>query len=450
MAEPTGLEPAISGVTVRYVNQLHHGSAWPLTGTQKLQQNDPKATWFEPGPGRARLEPPHTIAHPPGPIRRFPVAPKTPALGQISPWRGTWACRVPPGVAGRRGLWGFRRGVAHGAILFLYNGPMDDLRVCDDISEAVGWTPLLRLQRCMQEFDCEAFAKLEFLNPVGSVKDRLARFLVDQAMQAGELNVGDTIVEASSGNTAMALGMMATLRGLQCKIVVRKQTSPEKLDCLRAIGVDLVLVDGDLPPDHPESYNRKAVELAESSPGVWFPDQHNNRLNNEAHYRTTGPEIWKQMGGKIDILVAGIGTGGTISGVARYLKEQDPAIRVVAVDVVGSVFSEYFRSGKHGEPTGYMLEGLGDEEIIDCPEFELIDDMVQVEDGVAFRACRELLRSEAVMAGGSSGAAYWGIREVAASVKPGTRIVTVFPDSGTRYLKTLYNDDWMRKHGFLD
>ena len=155
------------------------------------------------------------------------------------------------------------------------------------------------------------------------------------------------------------------------------------------------------------------------------------------------------MGGKIDVLVAGIGTGGTISGVARYLKEQDPAIRVVAVDVVGSVFSEYFRSGKHGEPTGYMLEGLGDEEIIDCPEFDLIDEMLQVDDGQAFRAARELLRSEAVLAGGSSGAALWALRKVAAGREPGARIVTVFPDSGNRYLKTLYNDDWMKKHGFL-
>jgi len=326
---------------------------------------------------------------------------------------------------------------------------MDELRVCDDVSEAVGWTPLLRLNRCLQGLECEAFAKLEFLNPMGSVKDRLARFLIDRALDNGELNPGDVIVESSSGNTAMGLGMMATLRGLRCRAVVRQQTSPEKLDCLRAIGVDLVLVDGDLPPEHPESYNRKAPTLAAESPGVYFPDQHNNRLNNEAHYRTTGPEIWRQMGGKIDILVAGIGTGGTISGVARYLKEQDPKIRVVAVDVVGSVFTEYFRSGEQGEAQGYLLEGLGDEEIIGCPEFELIDEMLQVDDGEAFRTARELLRSEAVLAGGSSGAALWGVREVAASSKPGTRIVTIFPDSGTRYLKTLYSDDWMRENGFL-
>jgi cystathionine beta-synthase len=327
---------------------------------------------------------------------------------------------------------------------------MDELRVCDDISEAIGSTPLLRLRRCMRGFECEAFAKLEFLNPMGSIKDRLARFLVDRALESGELGSGDAIVEASSGNTAMGLGMMASIRGLRCRAVVRRQTSSEKLDCLRALGVELVLVDGDLPPDHPESYNRKAASLAAETPGVYFPDQHNNRLNNEAHYRTTGPEIWRQMQGRIDVLVAGIGTGGTISGVARYLKEQDPKIRVVAVDVVGSVFSEYYRSGNHGEPRAYLLEGLGDEEIIDCPEFELIDEMLQVEDGEAFRASRELLRSEAVLAGGSSGAALWAVRKVAAATEPGTRIVTIFPDSGTRYLKTLFNEDWMREHGFLE
>ena len=327
--------------------------------------------------------------------------------------------------------------------------PMDELRVCDDLSEAVGWTPLLRLQRCMRGLEVEAFAKLEYLNPMGSIKDRLARFLIDRALESGELGVGGVVVEASSGNTAMGLGMMAALRGLRCRAVVRRQTSPEKLDCLRALGVELVLVDGDLPPDHPESYNRKAAGLAAESPGVYFPDQHNNRLNNEAHYRSTGPEIWRQMRGRIDVLVAGIGTGGTISGVARYLKEQDPKIHVVAIDVVGSVFSEYFRSGSHGEPGAYLLEGLGDEEIIGCPEFELIDEMLQVEDGEAFRVCRELLKSDAVLAGGSSGAALWGVRKVAASATPGARIVTIFPDSGTRYLKTLYNDEWMRGNGFL-
>ena len=207
---------------------------------------------------------------------------------------------------------------------------VSDLRVFDRLSDAVGMTPLVRLNRSVEDLDCQVFAKLEFLNPMGSVKDRMARFLVEQALEAGDLEAGGCIVEASSGNTAMGLAMMAIQEGLRCRMVVRKQTSKEKLDCLRALGVELVLVDGNLPPEDDESYNRKAIRIAEETAGAYFPDQHNNRANNEAHYRSTGPEIWRQTEGRIDVLVAGIGTGGTVSGVARYLKERDPSVRVVA------------------------------------------------------------------------------------------------------------------------
>jgi cystathionine beta-synthase len=288
------------------------------------------------------------------------------------------------------------------------------------------------------------------LEPMGSVKDRIACHLIDRALADGTLAPGDTVLEASSGNTAMGMAMMAILRGLHCRMVVRRQTSREKLDALRALGVELVRVDGDLPADHPESYNRKARLLAEEDPSLFFPDQHNNRDNNDAHYRTTGPEIWSQMQGRIDALVAGIGTGGTISGVARFLKEQDPAIRVIAVDIEGSVFTEYFRTGTAPAPGRYRVEGLGDEEIIGCPEFELLDDMLQVSDRDAFHAARELARTEAIFAGGSSGAALCGVRRVLQQLEPGARVVTLFPDSGNRYLSTIYNDDWMRAHGFLD
>lgn len=325
----------------------------------------------------------------------------------------------------------------------------DNLRVFNRISEAVGWTPLVRLGPTVAALPCEVFAKIEFLNPMGSVKDRIARYIVEKALADGRLEPGDVIVENSSGNTAMGLAMMATLHGLQCKMVVRQQTSPEKLDALRAMGVELVLVDGTLPPDHPESYNRKGRQVAAETPRAFCPDQHSNRENNEAHYRTTGPELWQQMEGRIDVLVAGIGTGGTVSGVARYLKEQDPDVHVVAVDSQGSVFTGYFRTGRVGRPGPYVLEGLGDEEIIGCPEFDLIDEMVQVPDGEAFRAARELARKEGILAGGSSGAALWGVRQVAARLDRPARIATLLPDSGYRYLSTLYNDDWMRARGFL-
>jgi len=315
------------------------------------------------------------------------------------------------------------------------------------LSELVGNTPMVRLGRVVEGGDHEVFAKLEFLNPMGSVKDRIARFLVEQAIAEGRLRPGDTLLEASSGNTAMGLAMMAIEHDLRCVMVVRKQTSREKQDALRALGVELVLVDGALPPEHPESYNRKARQLAAELPRVFFPDQHNNRANNEAHYRTTGPEIWQQMEGRIDWFVAGIGTGGTVSGVARYLKERDPKVRVMAVDVEGSVFTEYFRSGRRVEPHSTRLEGLGDEEIIACPEFERIDEMVQVSDRDAFHATRELARREAIFAGGSSGAALWGVRQLVARLDRPARVATLFPDSGNRYLSTIYSDRWLAEQG---
>jgi len=339
-----------------------------------------------------------------------------------------------------------------------YNPPVTDRRPLRRISDAVGWTPLVQLDRSVAGLPCEAFAKLELMNPMGSVKDRIARHIVEKALADGRLRPGDVIVENSSGNTAMGLAMMANLYDLRCKMVVRRQTSAEKLDALRAMGVELVLVDGTLPPEHPESYNQMAKQVAAETPRAFCPDQHNNRENNEAHYATTGPEIWQQMEGRVDVFVAGMGTGGTISGVTRYLKEQDPSIQAVAVDVEGSVFTGYFHTGELPQPHPYLLEGLGDEELIGCPELELLDDVIQVSDRAAFLAARDLARTEAIFAGGSSGAALWGVREVARRLgsawaeehgRP-ARLVTLFPDSGHRYLSTIFNDRWMRERGFLD
>jgi cystathionine beta-synthase len=326
---------------------------------------------------------------------------------------------------------------------------VSDKRVYDRISDAVGWTPLVRLSRTVEGSDCEVFAKIEFMNPMGSVKDRIARFMVEKALSEGRARPGDTVVENSSGNTAMGLAMMSILNGLQCTMVLRQQTSKEKLDCLRALGVNLVLVDGDLPPEDPDSYNQRAKRIVAEEPNVYFPDQHNNRTNNEAHYRTTGPEIWEQMDGRIDYFVAGIGTGGTVCGVSRFLKERDPSIMTVAIDPEGSVFYDHFTSGHHGAPARYLIEGLGDEEIIGCPEFELIDEMYRISDRDAFLTTRELARSEAILAGGSSGAALWGVRKLMATLDRPARIVTLFPDSGARYMSTIYNDDWMHEQGFL-
>jgi len=325
----------------------------------------------------------------------------------------------------------------------------NDLHVYNRISEAVGWTPLVKLGSTVDDLDCEVWAKIEFLNPMGSVKDRIARHIIEKAMSEDRLHAGDMVVENSSGNTAMGLAMMSVLEDLRCTMVVRKQTSKEKLDCLRAMGIKLVLVDGELPPDDPESYNRKAREIVAREPGAFFPDQHNNRENSDAHYATTGPEIWQQMEGRIDYLVAGMGTGGTICGVARYLKEQDPSIRVIAVDPEGSVFHDWFHHQRLERPAPYLVEGLGDEEIIGCPDFSLLDDVYRVSDREAFRATRALARREAILGGGSSGAALWAVRKLGRTLDGPARIVTIFPDSGTRYMSTIFNDEWMKARGFL-
>lgn len=324
-------------------------------------------------------------------------------------------------------------------------------RVYDSIADAAGETPLVRLRRVVADLPGQVFAKCEFMNPMGSAKDRVARHMVRAAAGDGRLAPGDVLVEASSGNTAMGLGMMAVLGGYGCKVVVRDRTSAEKRRALEALGVELEVVDGSLPPEHPESYNRVMERVVRDTARCYFPDQHNNRENNAAHYATTGPELWEQMEGRIDVLVAGMGTGGTISGVARYLKERDPSIKVVGVDVEGSIFSEYFRTGRVGASGPYLLEGLGDEAPIACPEFEFIDAMVQVSDREAFRWARALSRQEAVFAGGSSGAALWGVRQVLADLgRADARVVTILPDGGARYLSTIYDDAWLAARGLLD
>ncbi len=323
-------------------------------------------------------------------------------------------------------------------------------QIYDSILDLVGETPMVRLHRITQGLVPEIYAKLEFFNPMGSIKDRPALHMIRKAAGDGRIHPGDLILENSSGNTAVGLAMVAIQGGYRLKVVVRDCISPEKLAQLEALGVDVVKADSTLPPESPDSYNQITPRLAAQTPGCYFPDQHNNRENNEAHYLTTGPEIWEQMEGRIDVLVAGMGTGGTIGGVARYLKEKNPKIKVVAVDSEGSVFAHYFRTGERKQPSPYLLEGLGDEFIIGCADFTNLDDVVTVPDKDAFLACRELVRREAILAGGSSGAALKATMDLARRLDKPARIVTLFPDSASRYLSTIFNDQWMKEHGFLD
>ncbi len=318
-----------------------------------------------------------------------------------------------------------------------------------DILETIGNTPMIVLKSLSRECGCQVFAKLEFLNPMGSIKDRVARYMIEAAERDGRIHPGDLILENSSGNTALGLALVAIQKGYRLKVVVRDRTSREKLDQLRVLGVEVHLVDSNLPPEHPDSYNRIAPRLARDTPHCYFPDQHSNRENNAAHYHGTGPEIWEQMEGRIDAFVAGAGTGGTIGGVGRYLKERDPRIQVIAIDPVGSVFHDHFHGREELVSSPYLLEGLGDEFPIPTMDFEILDDILTVTDRDAFLEARALAQSEGLLVGGSCGAAVQGIRQVAERLGPDARIVTVFPDGASRYLSTIFNDDWMRAHGFL-
>jgi cystathionine beta-synthase len=313
------------------------------------------------------------------------------------------------------------------------------------ILDKIGHTPMIRLNRIAADSPAEIYAKLEMMNPMGSIKDRIARHMVEKAEAEGRLRPGDTIVDNSSGNTALGLAMVSRLMGYKLKMVVRASTSFEKIKFLRALNVELVMVDAGLPPESPLSYNNITPRIAADTPNGFYLDQHNNQDNNETHYRTTGPEIWEQMEGRIDYFVAGVGTGGTISGVGRYLKERDPRIKVVGIDPAGSIFYDYFHSKTLVRPAPYLMEGLGDEFLIRCVEFDVIDDMFRVKDLTAFETARKLAKTEAIFAGGSSGAAVWASLELARQIGRKARIVTILADSANRYLSTIYNDEWMRE-----
>lgn len=322
-------------------------------------------------------------------------------------------------------------------------------RSFNSILDTVGNTPLVRLNRVTSGIKSKIFAKLEFFNPMGSVKDRAAKYMIEEAEKDGRIKKGQLIIENSSGNTALGLALIAIQKGYKLKVVVRDRISPEKIDLLETLGVDVHKVDSTLPPESPDSYNNITPKLVSETPGAYYPDQHNNRENNDSHYHSTGPEIWEQMNGKIDFFLAGIGTGGTIGGVAKFLKEKDPSIQVIGIDPVGSIFYDFFKYKKLVEPKPYLIEGLGDEFPIKCADFSNIDDMYRVSDKNSFLYARKLLKEEGILAGGSSGSALWGSLKLAKEIGRDARIVTIFPDSSSRYLSTIFNDEWMKEKGFL-
>jgi cystathionine beta-synthase len=315
--------------------------------------------------------------------------------------------------------------------------------VLDSILDAVGRTPMVRLARLGRGLAPTLLGKVEYLNPGGSVKDRIALAMVERAEREGQLSVGGTIVEPTSGNTGAGLAIVAALKGYRAVFVMPDKVSAEKIALLRGYGAEVVITPTAVAPDSPESYYAVANRLTAEIPGAFQPNQYANQANPEAHYRTTGPEIWEQTEGRVDVLVAGVGTGGTVTGVARYLKERNPSLLVVGADPEGSIYSN------PEDVHTYLVEGVGEDFWPETFDPSVVDRWITVSDQDSFLMARRLGREEGLLVGGSCGMAAHAAVEVAKELGPERTIVVLLPDSGRGYLSKVFNDDWMREHGFL-
>jgi cystathionine beta-synthase len=328
-----------------------------------------------------------------------------------------------------------------------------ELRVYDDILGTIGHTPLVRLNRVARGLNCALYAKIEFANPGGSVKDRIGVPILEDYERRGLLRPGGTVVEATSGNTGVGLAIACALKGYQAIFVMPDKMSDEKIRLLRAYGARVVITPTAVPPDDPRSYYSVSRRIVEETPNAVLANQYHNPENPDAHYRTTGPEIWEQTEGKVTHLVAGMGTGGTITGIARYLRDRGARVRIVGVDPIGSLLHDAWKLGgeTHGlEASAYKVEGIGEDFIPSTLDLSLVDEVIQVSDAEAFQWARRLVREEGIFSGGSSGAALAAAIRVARDLGPERLVVVILPDSGSRYLSKFYDDDWMREHGFAE
>ena len=327
------------------------------------------------------------------------------------------------------------------------------MQVHENILGTIGNTPMVKLNRLTSGLPCQIIAKLEFFNPGGSVKDRIALPILEGYEQSGELLPGGTVVEATSGNTGVALAIACALKGYQAIFVVPDKMSQEKIQLLRAFGARVGITPAAVAPDDPRSYYSVAERIVEKTSNAVLANQYHNPANPESHRLTTGPEIWEQTGGEVTDVVVGMGTGGTLTGIGQFMRENNHEVRLIGVDPIGSLLYDVWKAG--GSLVGlkastYKIEGIGEDFVPTTLDLGLIDLVVQVDDAEAFRWTRRLVREEGIFCGGSSGAAMAGAVKAAAGLGPERLMVVVFPDSGSRYLSKVFNDDWMRENGFLE
>ena len=323
------------------------------------------------------------------------------------------------------------------------------MRYHDDILGTIGKTPLVKLNKVARNVKPLVLAKVEFFNPGGSVKDRMAVYMVEEAVRKGLLKPGGTLVENTSGNTGIGLALYAAVKGYRAIFTIPDKMSREKIDLLRAFGAEVVICPTAVPPDSPESYYEVAKRIVRETPGSYLVNQYHNQDNVEAHYRTTGPEIWEETEGRIDYLVAGAGTGGTISGAGRFLKEKKPGVKVIGVDPIGSIYHDWFRYKNVIESHVYMVEGIGEDMLCETMHFDVMDDIIQTNDRDSFLMARRLVREEGILAGGSSGSAVCAALKVCEDLPEDKVVVMILPDTGRNYMSKIFNDDWMKEKEFL-